>query len=762
MKITLEAIASIRNLSAGWEKVLFKKSTGGIDGETVESFQNNAESNLQKLSEEILSQRYIPEPLAHGLIKKSGKPGVRELGLPSVRDKIVQNVIAEQFIRLYDPKFSNCSYAYRAGKGNVKAIGRVKDFLLKKNYWITTVDIDDFFDNINHTKCIEILKKNIHDPRVLRLIRLYLSTGIIKKNRWKDNIDGVPQGGVISPVLSNIYLNEFDQFLHSINADFVRFSDDFIIFGKSREQLQKKFELAKTFLKDKLFLSLNYIKSPLKNTSQGFAFLGIFFHKGKLAIEVSRFNRKVKNLEQIIKSGKNPQTLIKKINTTFSGIERYYARLLPDAEQLHFLENSVIKELIIFVSVTKEKGVVKTKQEWRLILTELRFFKSDSRKKKEQLTERIINDGFEIYKSNKTAKQSVESSIGRKRQKYAKKITHETELVVSKFGHYLGFTKNQFTVKYKGQIMASVPKNKLQRIIINSKGISISSNLIKECSALKISIEFISFNGEPYALLYTPESGMARSYELQLKVRGTQECIYLSQCFIRGKAKNQINLLKYFNKYLKKTDKKNSALIVKNIAKMKIILEKIINQSISDKESKVLKSQLMGFEGSISSLYWSCLGLIVPETINFKARIKRNAKDVFNSSINYGYGILYNRIQKSLVDAGAALTVSFLHEPSGSKPTLVFDMIEEFRQFIVDRSIVAMFNKKEPLNTDSKGWLTAKARQLVMENIQERLGSYIIWRKKKWKCEDIIQHQSRLLMHHLNGEKRYKPFIGRY
>jgi CRISPR-associated endonuclease Cas1 len=174
------------------------------------------------------------------------------------------------------------------------------------------------------------------------------------------------------------------------------------------------------------------------------------------------------------------------------------------------------------------------------------------------------------------------------------------------------------------------------------------------------------------------------------------------------------------------------------------------------------RNRLMGLEGNISQYYWNSLKMILPPETGFEKRITRGARDLFNSSLNYGYGILYNRVQQALADAGAALYISFLHEPRGKKPTLVFDQIEEFRQFIVDRAVVAMCNRQEPLRTDRQGMLTEKARRLIIKNVQERLGSYVRWRGKRWKCEDIIFHQARLLMQHVRGEKRYRPFIGRY
>ena len=157
MKLTIEKVAATWRLKEAWNKVRKKGSAGGIDGVSIEEFERRAYDNIKQLSLDLLENRYIPEPLKAFDIKKPGKNEKRNLGLPSVKDKIVQASLSSLLSELYEPKFSNCSYAYRPGKGSVKAIGRVRDFLNRKNYWVCSVDIDDFFDTVNHDKTIEIL-----------------------------------------------------------------------------------------------------------------------------------------------------------------------------------------------------------------------------------------------------------------------------------------------------------------------------------------------------------------------------------------------------------------------------------------------------------------------------------------------------------------------------------------------------------------------------------------------------------------------------
>jgi CRISPR-associated endonuclease Cas1 len=228
-------------------------------------------------------------------------------------------------------------------------------------------------------------------------------------------------------------------------------------------------------------------------------------------------------------------------------------------------------------------------------------------------------------------------------------------------------------------------------------------------------------------------------------VLNTPKQLKLAISFIKAKAKNQLNYLKYLNKYHKLLDTQIDSIEV-NIPKLKIV------NSINE---------LMGFEGSISSSYWSAIRLVLD--VNFESRITYGAKDIVNSSLNYGYAILYGKVQHSLVHAGLSLHISFLHALDNQKPTLTFDMIEEFRTFIVDRTIVSMLNKDEPIKLGNDGLLTKKSRQLISKNIKEKLGSYTMWKKESKKIENIIQEQAYQLSRVIKQEqKNYKPFIGKF
>ncbi|ETR69258.1 MAG: RNA-directed DNA polymerase [Candidatus Magnetoglobus multicellularis str. Araruama] len=542
--VTLTEVADISRLRFAWDKIRKKGAAGGIDGVSISEFETARDKNLQELSQQILYSQYTPEPLQAVQIPKPGKTEKRQLGLPSLKDKIVQSSLASLLSDFYDPLFSNCSYAYRPQKGSVRAIGRVKDFLNRKNHWAAPVDIDNFFDTVNHETCISILQDKISDIDIIRLIRLYFSSGKIQFDKWQDTIIGIPQGGALSPVLSNVYLNELDQYLHAIQANFVRYADDIILFANTRQFLLDFYEKTRHFLESKLQLKLNQTSHPVMSMEKGFAFLGIYFHRGQLKIDFNRMDEKVEKIKYIMQKQKALPAVITEINDFFMGVQRHYARIIPDSYQLKNLESTVMDELAQFIANFKKDNSL-SKKDCKSFIESLVFITEKSRDQKDIVLEKIVTDAFSLYEQQYkppeklTSKKSVESAIHAKRQAYTKKIATETELIITQFGHSLGYTKNKFTVRHKGQIVASIPKHRLKRIAIRSSGVNLSSNLIYQCCMRRVAIEFFTNKGDSYAMIYTPQQSISQSSEIQLKARNTEKGTHLAYFFIKGKAKTR-------------------------------------------------------------------------------------------------------------------------------------------------------------------------------------------------------------------------------
>ncbi|WP_158653873.1 CRISPR-associated endonuclease Cas1 [Helicobacter cetorum] len=316
-------------------------------------------------------------------------------------------------------------------------------------------------------------------------------------------------------------------------------------------------------------------------------------------------------------------------------------------------------------------------------------------------------------------------------------------LCIATFGVSLSVYKDKLLAKKQGKIIQQTPLDKLKQIIIENHSTSLTSSVVYACAKRKIPINFIE-NLKPLATIFTYQASNTQIIHKQALLLNTPKHLYLAQKFIYSKSLNQLNFLKYLNKYHKN--------LHSPIQKMKPLILKIPTTNAI--------SELFGIEGMLSSSYWQGISQAIKQP--FK-RVKKGANDILNSAFNYAYAILYSKVQTYLLQAGLSLHISFLHALNSQKPTLVFDMIEEFRAFMVDRVVVSMINKKEPLTLDSNNSLSFETRKLISKNMNQKFQSLTTYKKQSISCEKIIELECLSLARFIQeNSKNYKPFIGKY
>ena len=273
--ITLTDVLSDINLFEAWAKVKANKGCAGVDGESIEDFEQNLMKNLEKLRKEVLSGNYHPRPLLKVEIpKKTG--GKRALSIPTVRDRILQSATAIALTPIFEAEFEDCSFAYRKNRSVDMAVARIERLRDEGFRWVVDADIDDFFDEIDHDLLMKEVKKLIKDKGILNLIWLWLNAEIMENGRRIKLKKGVPQGSPISPLLSNLYLDHLDEFFLNKNLKLVRYADDFVVLCKDKDVAEEALELTEKVL-EAMRLSINEEKTQLVNFKKGFRFLGVQF-----------------------------------------------------------------------------------------------------------------------------------------------------------------------------------------------------------------------------------------------------------------------------------------------------------------------------------------------------------------------------------------------------------------------------------------------------------------------------------------------------
>lgn len=273
----MEKMLSEENLKMAIKKVEQNKGAPGVDKMNVQEVEQWFEQYREEITTQIMNKQYRPMPVKRVYIPKpNGKK--RPLGIPTVVDRVIQQAISQILTTIYEAKFSEHSYGFRPGRNAHMAMEEVLYYLNEGYEWIVDLDIEKFFDTVNHDKLISILRENVNDSTTLHLIRAYLRAGVLDDGLIRNTTIGTPQGGPVSVILSNIYLDKFDKELESRNLRFVRYADDCIIFVKSEMSADRVMKSVTSWLERKLFLKVSAEKTKVVRPTKG-QFLGFTFYK---------------------------------------------------------------------------------------------------------------------------------------------------------------------------------------------------------------------------------------------------------------------------------------------------------------------------------------------------------------------------------------------------------------------------------------------------------------------------------------------------
>lgn len=342
---TLEEICEISNLTKAFEHVKRNKGAPGVDGITIEEFQINALENIKKIREEVLNWTYKPAPVRRVEIPKPDGKGMRLLGIPNVRERVLHMAIKMVLDPIVDSTFSPNSYGFRPGRNQKQAVEAAREIVNEGNEYTVDIDLSKFFDRINHDRLIHRLKLYTKDTRVLRLIGMILRSGIMSEGVIEIPTEGSVQGSPLSPLLSNIVLDELDKEIERRNLKFCRFADDCNIFVKSSRAAERVMKSIKNFIEKKLKLKVNEEKSKTAKADQ-VKFLGMTIVNGAIAISKKALNKAMETIKNLIPRGTNisAEQSMTIINKWYTGWFQYY-KMTQYPSQLAALEAHIRRRL---------------------------------------------------------------------------------------------------------------------------------------------------------------------------------------------------------------------------------------------------------------------------------------------------------------------------------------------------------------------------------------------------------------------------------
>jgi RNA-directed DNA polymerase len=322
----IDKIYRKENLELAFKHVKRNNGAPGIDGETVSDFAARLELNIEFLHERLKTNRYEPSPVRRVEIEKP-EGGVRLLGIPTIKDRVVQQAIVNIIEPIFDKTFYPSSYGYRPNHSQQQAVAKAERFMNKYGLeHVVDMDLSKCFDTLDHEIMIKAVSEHVSDGRVLDLIRKFLKAGVMHSNNFSKTEVGSPQGGVCSPLLSNIYLNQFDQKMMSKGIRIVRFADDILIFAKDKKTAGDYKAYATKVLEEELKLKVNQEKTKLTSVHEGVEFLGFVIRSKTLGINPKRIKRFKDKVRRITRrnSGRKLEEIIKELNPVLRGWINYY------------------------------------------------------------------------------------------------------------------------------------------------------------------------------------------------------------------------------------------------------------------------------------------------------------------------------------------------------------------------------------------------------------------------------------------------------
>jgi len=324
----MDKVYARRTLSRAWERVRSKGTAAGVDRQSMAFFAKDAEKRLDKLHRELKEDRYTPQPVKRTWIDKSGKKEKRPLGIPAVRDRIVQTALLMVLEPIFEREFVPNSYGFRKGMGCKDALREVDQHVQAGCNWVVDVDFKGFFDTIDHERLMELIRRRISDGRVLALLQAYLNAEILDgMRRWKPET-GTPQGAVISPLLANVFLHELDVRMKQAGHRMVRYADDFVVLCETETEANSALEMVHCYA-DEYELTVHPDKTRIGNCSrygEGFDFLGYHFERGKRWPSAEKLPQLRARLRPLLKrtNGRSLEAIIADINPILRGWFEYF------------------------------------------------------------------------------------------------------------------------------------------------------------------------------------------------------------------------------------------------------------------------------------------------------------------------------------------------------------------------------------------------------------------------------------------------------
>lgn len=729
MSLFIEQMSDETLLREAWHRVQRGGKSPGVDGMTIEMFRTRADARLQDLGRRLRTGTYRPSPLLRVDIPKASG-GRRLLGIPTVIDRVAQTAAALVLHERVALSFSDRSFAYRPFLGPRRAAFFLRT-LLPSAEWAVTADIAGFFDNVDHRILASQLRgAGVEEPGE-RLVIGWLRVPVQARGGRLQPVKGLPQGSPIAPVLANLYLTPFDTALEAEGFAHVRYADDFVVLTTAQEDAERALRFVNTYLSSRMKLEIKPAKTQLAPIAAGFDFVGFHFAAHEWTAHASGVSRFKERIAEMLGDSKSSlPDACRAHNDLVAGWRNYYGGLAPDmdrqlaeidgwrADQCRALlarHGDVdgigalwFESLLAYAAAPRAPaGYEDAAAETDTLPDTADDWHGPPRDQRQ--------DDRRVFSSARALRAA---DIG---QRQLPSLSPGGWLTIPTYGAFISKSHALIVVRRKKQVIFECAFDEITGVAIETDGAVLSTTLLAECARRGLTVTISRMSGRPFARL-TNALSRADSTALRVQLRTTQgrSGFPIVQALLAAKLANQRALLLYHGKYRGRQTQVRARL-TESAAGIEACAAEI--RALRRQPIRTARQTLFLLEARAAAHYWSAFRTLIPATLGFPGRAHRDATDVINKSLNYGYGFLLNRVWLAVHHANLEPSLGLLHTGRHRTPGLVFDLMEPFRQPLVDRSVLSLVGRRARLSLNADGDLSLRTRSLLRRAFEQRLAA---------------------------------------
>lgn len=677
MNALLRQALTMTALKAARDRVYENHGCAGVDGQTVQDFAARGDFALRSLAGDVLGDRYQPQALLRIWIPRPGKTP-RGLGVPTVRDRVLQTAIAQALTPLAEHHAEDASFAYRQGRGHLQAVARVERLMREGWRWVVEADIESFFDTIDHPQLEALLGTLLPmEPRLRQLVALWLRVPISEQGVERVRTQGVPQGSPLSPLLSNLYLDKLDEALLDADHRLIRFADDFVVLARSRQRAEHALELSKGIL-ESLALKLNPTKTRVVHSNQGFDFLGWNFVR-TLAWPKARLAQ-ASGPEQVPREWPGEASDVATAPKTIAATEGSQPGAETDGAPTPGLPYSLAETL------------------------------PDAESETEGLEADDPSFAPDLLTPDADDEPALPALAPLQRTLYL--VDPETRLEVD----------NQRLVVMKGERpLLSLSVLNVDHVIVFGP-VQVTTQALQLAARAGTAVSFLSQMGRYYGRFEPADGSALGLLEAQFqRAREPAFALAIAQRLIAAKLRNSATVLA-------RTLRRHTAI---DAARAAATLQAPARQRewADGAERAESQASLRGIEGSAAALHFQTLRDLLPAEWGFTHRVPRPAPDAVNALLSFGYSMLYQCVGGLLRARGLHAHLGLFHASGGAHMALASDMMEPYRAYAVDATVMKLLfsGQLTPNNTgqmeDGRYRLGATAQRLFIRALETRFNA---------------------------------------